>query len=80
MGAIEAAGKRPYENELIFREPEPIAAHVLSEGEVRRKLSASQLSAFEDHLEQELARYGEIRVTIRKGVFVGKDTNSLHFI
>lgn len=64
--------QRFYENELVFEEPEPIAAYVLSEGEVRQQLCASRLRAFQNHLKEELARHSEIRVTIKKGVFSGK--------
>ncbi len=64
--------QRLYKNELVFEEPETIAAYVLSEGEVRQRLKASQLRAFQNHLKKELARHGEIRVTIKKGVFSGK--------
>ena len=69
FGEVE---QRLYENELIFKEPEPIAAYVLSEEEVRQRLSAAQLKAFQSHLKEKLASQGEIRVTIKKGVFSGK--------
>lgn len=64
--------KRPYEDTLIFTEPEPIAAYALSEPEVRQQLKPAQLEAFQKHLQQELRRQGEIRVIVQKGVFIAK--------
>lgn len=62
--------KRPYEDTLIFTEPDPIAAYVLSEPEVRQQLKPPQLEAFQKHLKQELSRQSEIRVVVQKGVFI----------
>jgi len=64
--------QRPYANKLLFQDPDPIAAYILSEVEVRQQLSASQYSAFQKHLAQELARRGKITVTIEKGVFIAR--------
>lgn len=64
--------QRLYEDALIFHEPEPIAAYALSEPEVRQQLQPVQLKAFKKHLQQELNRQGEIRVTLQKGVFIAK--------
>jgi hypothetical protein len=64
--------KRPYENTLAFRDPDPIAAYVLSEAAVRQRLSVSQWDSFQVHLKQTLHAQKEIRVTIKKGLFIGK--------
>lgn len=64
--------QRPYENTLAFRDPDPLAAYVLSEAAVRQRLSASQWNAFQSHLKQKLRAQQEIRVTIKKGLFIGK--------
>jgi ubiquinone/menaquinone biosynthesis C-methylase UbiE len=64
--------QRLYTNELVFREPEPLAAYILSEPEVRQHLSSAQLHELQSHIEAQMHKVGEIRVTIQKGMFVSK--------
>jgi hypothetical protein len=45
--------------------------YALSEAEVRERLTADKLTAFQQHVQQQLANHGEIRVTIEKGIFWG---------
>ena len=64
--------QQPYENALIFRDPVPLAAYILSEPEIRQQLSAARLAAFQRHIRQEIEKSREMRITIKKGLFIGK--------
>ncbi|MBK8905186.1 MAG: class I SAM-dependent methyltransferase [Anaerolineaceae bacterium] len=63
---------RPYQNHLLFQEAYPLLAYALSEPDVRQQLTAARLEAFEQHVESVVARQGEIRVTINKGLFIAR--------
>lgn len=63
---------RPYHNHLLFHEAYPLLAYALSEPDVRQQLTAAKLEAFEQHVEAEITRQGEIRVTINKGLFIAR--------
>lgn len=65
-------GVRPYQNRLLFQEAYPLLAYALSEPDVRQQLTAAKLEAFEQHVEAEIVRQGEIRVTINKGLFIAR--------
>lgn len=65
-----------YQDDLIFRELEPLIAFVLSEAEVRAQLTAYKRIAWQRFMEQQLVHQGEIRVTTEKGVFVAKAPQS----
>jgi len=65
-------GLRPYQNHLIFNEAYPLLAYALSEPDVRQQLTAAKLKAFEQHVAAVIARQGEIRVTINKGLFIAR--------
>lgn len=57
---------------MVFRESDPLIAYVLSEPEVRRRLTTAQLTNLKDHVAQKLSAWGEVRVTVRKGVLIGR--------
>lgn len=61
-----------YRSALVFKEPEPVLAYALSETEIRERLTATQLAALQNALNQTCARQGEIRLTIEKGIFCGQ--------
>ncbi len=60
-----------YQDVLIFSEPEPLLAFVLSEAEVKAQFTADTRQAWQTFTEQQLAQ-GDIRVTTEKGVFMAK--------
>jgi ubiquinone/menaquinone biosynthesis C-methylase UbiE len=62
------AAMHRYRGALIFKEIEPILAYVLSEGTVKSELTGRKRAEFTRFLEQKLARHGEIRVTVDKGL------------
>ncbi len=64
---------RPYTNKLVFKEKIPLLAFALSEPEVRKQLTAHNLAAFKQHVAEELARKGEIQITINKGLFIARN-------
>ncbi|MDT8307805.1 MAG: class I SAM-dependent methyltransferase [Anaerolineae bacterium] len=61
-----------YEDELLFREVEPVVAYVCSEARVGRRLHGELLAAFEAHVATMLADEGVIRVTRQKGLFAAQ--------
>jgi SAM-dependent methyltransferase len=61
---------RPYHNHLLFQEAYPLLAYALSEPDVRQQFTAAMLEAFKHHVEAVMARQGEIRVTMNKGLFI----------
>ena len=63
---------RPYQNHLHFPEAYPLLAYALSEPDVRQQLTTARLKAFQQHVEEVIARQGEIRVTINKGLFIAR--------
>ena len=54
---------------LVFRNPEPIIAYVLSESSVRRSLVGEKLERFKHFVSGALEAQGEIEVTTEKGLF-----------
>lgn len=58
-----------YDDELVFKQPEPIIDYVLSEADVRYKLQGEKKEAFVQFINQELALRREIRVNVNKGLF-----------
>lgn len=64
-------GQRPYLNELVFREPDPLLAYVLSEPEMRSRFTRAILTDFKAHVARTLAARGEVRVTVKKGLLIG---------
>lgn len=67
-----AVQQMPYENDLLFRESAPLVAYILSEPEIRQQLSSAQRTALIKQIEQVLARRGQIKVTVKKGIFIGQ--------
>lgn len=61
-----------YEDELVFREAEPLVAYVFSEAGVRRRLQGDVFAAFKEHLTGMMAEEGVIRVTRQKGLFAAQ--------
>jgi ubiquinone/menaquinone biosynthesis C-methylase UbiE len=61
-----------YEDELVFREAEPLVAYVRSEARVGRRLLGPLLAAFERSVTDALATAGTIRVTRQKGLFAAQ--------
>lgn len=57
---------RRYVDELVFLDPQPIFACVLSEAQVGRRLKGERLQAFRHFVKSELASKGQIHVTNRK--------------
>jgi hypothetical protein len=56
-----------YADTLIFRDPYPIVAYILSEAAVRPHLTAPRLRQLVGHLQDKLAAECEIHVTVQKG-------------
>jgi ubiquinone/menaquinone biosynthesis C-methylase UbiE len=61
-----------YQDVLVFRQVEPIVAYVLSEAEVKCALVDDKLARFIAFVQREMARRGEIRVTVDKGIFAAR--------
>ena len=59
-----------YQDELVFSQPGPIIAYVLSEAQAREQLAGEKLEAFRRSIQSELQERGEIRVGVEKGLFV----------
>lgn len=62
----------PYEDELVFREVEPMVAYARSEAGAARQLRGERLAAFRQSLASLLAEAGAIRVTRQKGLFAAQ--------
>jgi ubiquinone/menaquinone biosynthesis C-methylase UbiE len=62
----------PYEDELVFREVEPLVAYARSEAGAARRLRGERLAAFRQSLAETLSRDGAIRVTRQKGLFAAQ--------
>jgi SAM-dependent methyltransferase len=58
-----------YEDTLVFREPYPIIAYILSEAAVRPQLTGPRLRQMLHHIQDRLAAEGEIQVALQKGLF-----------
>jgi SAM-dependent methyltransferase len=58
-----------YDEDLVFREPEPLLQYLLSETQVRDRLDAAARTALTQHVKQVLAEQGELRATQHKGLF-----------
>lgn len=61
-----------YDDELVFTKADPILAYVLSEAAARERLTGDKLDALTGKLESRLAKQGEIRVKVDKGLFVAR--------
>jgi ubiquinone/menaquinone biosynthesis C-methylase UbiE len=61
-----------YEDELLFTDPHPVAAYILSEAAVRKNLSEEQKKEFLRYLQTEIDRRGELRVRVEKGLFTAE--------
>lgn len=66
---FEDVKRSDYEDTLIFRDPHPIVAYILSEAAVRPHLTGPRLRQLLRHLRDKLAAEGEIYVTVQKGLF-----------
>lgn len=61
-----------YEDQLVFREVEPLFAYVCSEAATGTNLHGASAAAFRDHVERLLAEEGPIRITRHKGLFAAQ--------
>lgn len=62
----------PYEDELVFREVEPLIAYARSEAGAARQLRGERLAGFRQSLSAILKDSGAIRVTRQKGLFAAQ--------
>jgi ubiquinone/menaquinone biosynthesis C-methylase UbiE len=62
----------PYEDELVFRELEPLIAYARSEAGAAQRLQGPRLAAFKEWLANRLSEEGVIRVTRQKGLFAAQ--------
>lgn len=62
-----------YRDQMIFTELQPILEYALSEPLVLEALTLSTLAQLTRTLKRELARRGEIKVTIYKGLFIARN-------
>jgi SAM-dependent methyltransferase len=58
-----------YDEDLVFREPEPLLQYLLSETQVCDRLDAAARAALTQRVKQLLAGQGELRATEHKGLF-----------
>ncbi len=63
-----------YPNQLVFDNPAPIAAYVLSEAEVRARLVGEKRREFIRFLQQIISAQGAVRVTVDKGLFIASSS------
>lgn len=61
-----------YQDELVFHEAEPLLAFALSEAELCEQLNPRKKIAWQWFVADHLSQHGAIRVTMEKGVFVGR--------
>jgi ubiquinone/menaquinone biosynthesis C-methylase UbiE len=65
-------GVERYTDELLFTDPQPVAAYVLSEAAIRKSLTGVQRKEFLSYLQSEIDSRGEFRVKIEKGLFTAE--------
>jgi ubiquinone/menaquinone biosynthesis C-methylase UbiE len=69
---FEQITRRDYNDRLVFTDLSPILDYVLSEQEIAWSMPLSRLGEFVQRVKRVLARSGQLTVTVRKGVFVGR--------
>jgi hypothetical protein len=61
-----------FRDQMTFTDLQPILSYVLSEPVVLQSLTLSRLTQLTQALKDELARRGEINITVRKGLFIAR--------
>jgi ubiquinone/menaquinone biosynthesis C-methylase UbiE len=61
-----------YEDELLFTDPRPVAAYILSEAAIRKNLTDGQRKEFYKYLQSEIKRRGKFRVRVEKALFTAE--------
>ena len=61
-----------FKDQLVFDEPDPIIAYVLSESSIQRDLIGGKLERFRNFVTRTLDEQGKIEVTREKGLFCGR--------
>jgi len=61
-----------FRDQLVFDEPDPIIAYVLSESSIQRDLIGGKLERFRNFVTRTLDEQGKIEVTTEKGLFCGR--------
>lgn len=59
-----------YFDRLVFEEAQPVIDYVLSERSIQTALDPERLGGFVNRIRRELARRGQIQVSVEKGLFV----------
>jgi ubiquinone/menaquinone biosynthesis C-methylase UbiE len=61
-----------YEDKLVFSDPLPVAAYVLSEAAVRKSLTKGKRKEFLQYLQSEIDQRGSFTVKLEKGLFIAQ--------
>jgi SAM-dependent methyltransferase len=61
-----------FRDQLVFDEPDPIIAYVLSESSIQKTLVGGNLERFRNFVTHTLDEQGKIVVTMEKGLFCGR--------